>query len=332
MKNTGGMKYNSKFLKEDGSLNYSVYAEYFADNIQRVETIDNIKIAEGFSYDEFLENWNKDIKNNVEKINRFLGLSEPDEDTQKRIMMLTTHQERLFELGIEIDYSNLFFLCLFIKEITTNGYVALLKPSAKDMLSMIGDIGKICITNADGTKIETGYNKFISPIRDCLTQITDVDSNTYEVEKFVKATEVTNKEFFQVQFVYYISRFMNEYFTKAHRKTNCDLSSDEQEIILIIMDYLGLTPVIVTKGRLRQLLQYTNPFNKMNKEGKIIEVFGNSYVEGIGWLPIGFVKYEDWKGKRLDLIGKGDNYKFKLSQLEVGDTIVFTKATEPPKM
>ncbi len=247
-------------------------------------------------------------------------------------MTLTPHQEVLFENGIGIDYSNLFFLCLFIKEIVTNGYVALLKPSAKDMLSMIGDIGKICITNADGTKIETGYNKFISPIKDCLNHITDVDSNTYEVDRLVKATEVTNKEFFQVQFVYYISRFMNEYFTKAHRKTNCDLSFEEQEIILIIMDYLGLTPVIVTKGRLRQLLQYTNPFNKMNKEGKIIEVFGNSYVEGIGWLPIGFVKYEDWKGKRLDLIGKGDNYKFKLSQLEIGDTIVFTKATELPKM
>lgn len=159
-----------------------------------------------------------------------------------------------------------------------------------------------------------------------------MDSNTYEVERLVKATEVTNKEFFQVQFVYYISRFMNEYFTKAHRKSNCDLSSEEQEIILIIMDYLDLTPAIVTKGRLRQLLQYTNPFNKKNKEGKIKEVFGNSYVEGMGWLPIGFVKYEDWKGKRLDLINKSNNYKFKLSQLEIGDTIVFTKASELPKL
>lgn len=326
------MKYNSEFLKENGSLNYSVYAEFFADNIQRVEIIDNIKIAEGLSYDEFLEGWNKDIKNNVEKINRFLGFSEPDKDTQKRIMMLTTHQKVLFENEIGIDYSNLFFLCLFIKEIVTNGYVALLKPSAKDMLSMIGDIGKICITNADGTKIETGYNKFISPIKDCLNNITDVDSNTYEVERLIKATEVTNKEFFQVQFVYYISRFMNEYFTKAHRKTNCDLSSEEQEIILIIMDYLDLTPVKVTKGRLRQLLQYTNPFNKKNKDGKVKEVFGSSYIEGFGWLPIGFVKYEDWKGKRLNLIDNGINYKFKLSQLEIGDTIVFTKATELPKM
>lgn len=326
------MKYNSEFLKEDGSLNYSVYAEYFADNIQRVEIIDNMRIAEGVSYDEFLENWNKDIKNNVEKINRFLGLSETHEETKMRVKMLTQFQKVLFGYGIEIDYSNLFFLCLFIKEITTNGYVALLKPSAKDVLSMIGDIEKICITNADGTKIETGYNKFISPIKDCLTQITDVDSNTYEVEKFVKATEVTNKEFFQVQFVYYISRFMNEYFTKAQRNTVCDLCSEEQNIILIMMNYLGLTPKEVSKGRLRQLLQLTNPFNKKNKEGKVKEVFGNSYVEGMGWLPIGFVKYEDWKGKRLDLIGKGDDYKFKLSQLEIGDTVVFTKATELPKM
>lgn len=326
------MKYNSDFLKEDGSLDYSIYAEFFADNIQRVEIIDNMKIAEGLSYDEFLEDWNKDLNNYVEIINRFLGLPEPDEDAQKRIMKLTTHQEVLFELGIDIDYSNLLFLCLFIREIITNGYVALLKPSVKETLNMIENIQKICFTCADGTIIETGYNKFISPIKDCLNQITDADPNTYEVEKLVKATEVTNKEFFQVQFVYYISRFLNEYFTKAHRKTNCDLSSEEQEIILIIMDYLDLTPVIVSKGRLRQLLQLTNPFNKEGKENKVKEVFSSSYIEGTGWLPIGFVKYEDWNGKKLNLIDKDGAYKLKLSQLEIGDTIVFTKASELPKL
>lgn len=326
------MKYNSDFLKEDGSLDYSIYAEFFADNIQRVEIIDNMKIAEGLSYDDFLEDWNKDIKNNVEKINKFLGLSETHEETKMRVKMLTQFQKVLFEYGIDIDYSNLFFLCLFIREIITNGYVALLKPSVKDTLNMIGNIQKICFTNADGTIIETGYNKIISSIKDCLNQITDADPNTYEVEKLVKATEVTNKEFFQVQFVYYISRFLNEYFTKAHRKTNCDLSSEEQEIILIIMDYLDLTPVIVSKGRLRQLLQLTNPFNKEGKEEKVKEVFSSSYIQDTGWLPIGFVKYEDWNGKKLNLIDKDGTYKLKLSQLEIGDTIVFTKASEFPKL
>lgn len=145
MKNIGSMKYNSDFLKEDGSLDYSIYAEFFADNIQRVEVIDNLKIAEGLSYDEFLEDWNKDINNNVEIINRFLGLSETHEETKMRVKMLTQYKQVLSGYGIDIDYSNLFFLCLFIREIVTNGYVALLKPSAKDMLSMIGDIGKICI-------------------------------------------------------------------------------------------------------------------------------------------------------------------------------------------
>ena len=326
------MKYNSEFLKEDGSLDYSIYAEFFADNIQRVEIIDNMKIAEGLSYDEFLEDWNKDIKNNVEKINRFLGLSETHEETKMRVKMLTQFQKVLFGYGIDIDYSNLFFLCLFIREIITNGYVALLKPSVKDTLKIIGNVQKICFTNTDGTIIETGYNKFISSIKDCLNQITDADSHTYEVEKLIKATEVTNKEFFQARFVYYVARFMNEYFTKAQRNTVCDLCSEEQDIILIMMNYLGLTPKEVSKGRLRQLLQLTNPFNKAGKEEKIKEVFSSSYIRGMGWLPIGFVKYEDWKGKRLDLIDKSNNYKYKLTQLEIGDTIVFTKASELPKL
>lgn len=326
------MKNNNAFLKEDGSLDYSVYAEYFADNIQRVETIGDTKIAEGISYDEFLLEWNKDIINNVEIINRFLGVLEPDDEAFNRSKLLTTFQNYLFEIGIEIDYANFFFLCLFIKEIVTNGYVALLKPSEKDLLSMIGDIRKICITNANGTIIETGNHKFISSIKDCLSQIKDACPSTYEVERLVKATEVTNKEFFQARFVYYVARFMNEYFTKAKRNTVCDLSSEEQDIILLIMTYLGLAPKGVTKGRLRQLLQLTNPFNKDGKEDKVKEVLSNSFIQGTGWLPIGFVKYEDWKGKRLNLIDKDGTYKLKLSQLKTGDSIVFTKASKLPKL
>ena len=68
-------------------------------------------------------------------------------------------------------------------------------------------------------------------------------------------------------------------------------------------------------------------------------------MDGIGLVPISFVKYEDWKDQKLSYIVKSPkevvkdgiktkrtkedrvaaDYKKVLTRLEIGDTIIFTK-------
>ena len=80
------MKYNKEFVK-DGILDYTNYAEFFADNIQYAEEYDEgKKVYEGLSYDDFLVSWNKDIEKNVNEIVEFLRIKEHDEEGEKRLL------------------------------------------------------------------------------------------------------------------------------------------------------------------------------------------------------------------------------------------------------
>lgn len=311
------MRYNSEFLKEDGSLNYSIYAEYFADNIQYAEKYKDEIVFEGLSYDEFLISWNKDIVTNISKIEKFLGINKRNRSEEKRLKELNEFQEKLSHIGINIDFANLFFLCYFIMRVIKTGYLALLKPTPKETLEMIKDITKVTFNNADGDIVGTSYRDILNPIKEALCQITDVDDSTYEVEKLVKIDEISNEEIFQAKFVYYLSRFLKEYFPEATRRRNSYIITIEQELVMYMLTYFGMGNLGISLNRYRQLFMYAK---------NIKERFNYSLIEGYGILPITFVKYENWKGKRLSFIKKSKiPYKSKLYVPKIGETIVFTK-------
>ena len=312
------MLYNSDFLKEDGCLDYSVYAEFFADNIQYAEETDYGKIYEGLSYDDFLISWNKGIEENVREMAKFLCIyNKQDKQEQKRLKELNEFQEKLSGIGINIDFANLYFLCYFIMRVIKTGYIALLKPTPKETLEMIKDFTRVTFTNVDGSKVETDYSTILNPIKETLSQVTNVDNSTYEVEKLVKLDKISNEEIFQAKFVNYLSRFLKEYFTEANRRRNSYIITIEQQLVMYMLTYFGMGNSGISLNRYRQLLMYAK---------NIKERFSYSYIEGHGLLPISFVKYENWKGKRLSYIKKSNiPYKSKLYIPKIGETIVFTK-------
>ena len=61
---------------------------------------------------------------------------------------------------------------------------------------------------------------------------------------------------------------------------------------MYMLSYFGLGNIGISLDRYRQLFMYAK---------KIEERFGYSYIED-KLLPIGFVRYEKWKGKRLSFI------------------------------
>ena len=329
------MKCNSEYLKEDGRLDYSVYAEYFADNIQPYNE-NGEEVLSAMSYDRFLEDWNNNLGKNLNEMSGFLVGNPNDDNKEKMCTKLEACDKELSKKGIDIDYPNLYFLCRYIISLDKGWYLALLKPTTKQTLDMIDDIEKVSFTNKDGNIVETSLNSIISPIKETLANI-EADSSTYEVEKIVRVQEYSNPELFQANFVYLLSRFLREFFPNAIRKTNSYISNPEKELVLVMLSYFGLAPKEgLTLERYRQLRMFAKD---------IVEEFGFFEMDGIGLVPISFVKYEDWKDLKLSYIVKSPkevvkdgiktkrtkeeritaDYKKVLTQLEIGDTIVFTK-------
>lgn len=329
------MKCNSEYLKEDGSLDYSVYAEYFADNIQPFNEKGE-EVLSSISYDRFLEDWNKNLDKNLNEMSSFLVGKPNDDNREKMRTKLEACDKELSKNGIDIDYPNLFFLCRYIIALDKDWYLALLKPTTKQTIEMIGDIEKVSFTNKDGNVVETSLSSIISPIKETLANI-EADSSTYEVDKIVRVQEYSNPELFQANFVYLLSRFLREFFPNARRKTNSYISNPEKELVLVMLSYFGLAPKEgLTLERYRQLRMFAKD---------IVEEFGFFEMDGIGLVPISFVKYEDWKDQKLSYIVKSPkevvkdgiktkrtkedrvaaDYKKVLTRLEIGDTIIFTK-------
>lgn len=319
MKNRISMKFNSEFQKEDGSVDYSVYAEFFADNIQYSEKIEGEKVFEGLTYDDFLIQWNKNVEKNVNEIIKFMGIKKENKKEEKRFNQLTIYQKELSAIGIDLDFANLYFLCYFIMKVIKFGYLALLKPTPKETIDLIKSITKISFTNEDGSIVETSYKEIINPIKNALDLITEADDTTYEVEKLVSIEEITNQEIFQTKFVGYLSTFLREYFPNAIRRKNSYIVPLEQTLVMYMLSYFGLGNEGLSLERYRQLRMNAN---------NIKEHFGHSYIKGVGLLPIGYVRYEDWKGKKLNFIRKDKKpYKFKLYEPKIGEKFVFSKAS-----
>ena len=96
------MKCNSEYLKEDGSLDYSVYAEYFADNIQPFNEKGE-EVLSSISYDRFLEDWNNNLDKNLNEMSSFL-VGNPN-DKQEKVMRtkLEACDKELSKNGIYIE-------------------------------------------------------------------------------------------------------------------------------------------------------------------------------------------------------------------------------------
>lgn len=325
------MKYNRHFLRKDGTLDYRVYAKFFADNIQYLSER-NEEVIDTMTYNSFSVDWNNNLQNYNAMKDFILGGAN-EKGKEERLANMNKHHKALSDIGIKIDFANLYYLCQYIMKMDENWYLALLKPTTKETIEMIGNIKKISFTNTDGGIVETTLSSIIEPIKEVLANITN--NTIYEVDKIVCINEFSNPEILQANFVYFLSRFLREYFPNTTRRSNSYISDPEKYLVLEMLSYFNLAPKEgLSLSRFRQLRMFALD---------IVEHFGFFILEGYGLVPISFVKYEDWKDKKLSYIIKtkkidGEvkrtkedrittDYKKVLSQLEVGDTIIFTKSS-----
>lgn len=133
--------------------------------------------------------------------------------------------------------------------------MALLKPIIEDTLSELSDIKFITFNLKNGETIQSSNSELIKLTLENLHKHSE--ETVYEVEKIVKIEEATNRILLKSAFVYLVASFLNEYFKDFPRRSNCCMvSAKEQELILYIIYFLGLSPVPLIDYRFRQLVSH----------------------------------------------------------------------------
>ena len=116
------------------------------------------------------------------------------------------------------------------------------------------------------------------------------DLSTVGFHRIVKKVDVYTKEYGQIEFVRYISKFLHEYFSSVKRRKNSYLTTTEQKLVCYLLKFFDFTPEIVTESRFRQL------FNNKNKPvDHIMPLFIPGLLETKVKLYLEFIPYSIWR-------------------------------------
>lgn len=283
---TTDTKYNPISVKDAAgkelTLNMWPYAFWFAENIQETVISKEEVYVDGVRIDCFVDLFIKE--NRVRDIEKYI-LDHTCEDFQKQMSE---------KYNVHVNVVALYALCCFIKEIINRRLALLLKPSIKETLEEIGEkehIKDITFSLGDGKS----HTSSAGLLKETLVKaLKETDDSSYEFYKVVKKVDVYSKEYGQIEFVRFLSKFFHEYF-KIHRRKNSYLTSEEQHIIRYFLNYFGFAPVIATESRFRQLfnskVKPVDHFFPLNIPG----VFESNCV-----IYLELLTYSEWKNGRIN--------------------------------
>lgn len=217
------------------------YAIYFFVNIQYKNISENSIYVDGIRIDKYIEYYIKEKK--LFNIESFLMDS----------TCYGLQQEMQEKHNTHINWVALYGLCMYIREIIDRRLAVLLKPSIKDIIDEIRseeNLKEIIFNTKDGRKCKADSIELKKLIIDALKGSSDESVEFYMI---VKKVDVYTKEYGQIEFVRYISRFFHEYFSEVKRRKNSYLTSTEQKIICYLLYFFEFTPELVQESRFRQL-------------------------------------------------------------------------------
>lgn len=271
--------YSDNFDK-NGKFLIDAYINYFIDNIQNKIELDGETYLEGdIGGQKFLAELYSTFQQSEELIRW---------SNDKKLDKL--HQE-LKKAGLKLCPMNFYTLCSYILSVVKEQYLALLKPTIEDTLSELSDIKSITFNLKNGETIQSSNSELIKLTLENLHKHSE--DTVYEVEKIVKIDEATNRILLQSAFVYLVASFLSEYFKDFPRRSNCCIvSAKEQDLILYMLYFLGLSPVPLTDSRFRQLVSHY----KTHRHRVTL-----ANIPDIGLIPIQLIKYKDWKDGNIQI-------------------------------
>ncbi len=218
-----------------------MYAEYFYENIQENITSGGMLYIDGIRLDKYKEYFENEKK--------YLNISNFLEDST-----CCRLQQEMQELhNTHINWVALYGLCMYIREIIDRKLALLFKPTIRETLDEIGDkdnLDSITFNLKGGVSHNSDFfvikEQIIKTLKEC-------NDETYEFHKIVRKVDVYTKEYSQIEFVKYISKFFREYFPNVKRRKNSHLTTTEQRIICYLLKFFEFTPEVVQESRFRQL-------------------------------------------------------------------------------
>ena len=309
----GYVKY-ARYNEELGRYEYnqSVYAQFFAQNIQSYLILEDGTKYYAYPYLKYAKLRDNDSETTLNNIKRIF----PDEQ-------LAGIQNELEEkIGIQVDMINFYVLCDFVNEVVREQYFILLKPTVKDIVAEIKEAKELAITNTDGSNVSITNSKMIEVAIKAMKEC-EYDSKLYEADKIVKLDGFANNIVIQSRFAYYVAATLKEFFPNAKRRKNCCMVSEvEQRLIMRMLSYFKLAPedVTLTTSRFRQLIGF---YKQTKIDNDITNLPLTKLPDEIGYFPIFCVKYEDWDRNNIDW----QNPKLQLHPLKNDDIVTFEDCT-----
>lgn len=226
------------------------YATYFFENIQRKYISEQRVFLDGLRLDKFVEIFIRDKHHH--KIYTFL--------TNKKLCIL--HQEMQEIHATHINLVALYGLCAYIREIISRRYALLLKPTLKDTIEEIGgldNLESVTFNLKNGNKHKTDFCEVKKLLFESLE---GSDLSIVGYHRIVKKVDVYTKEYGQIEFVRYISKFLHVYFSSIKRRRNSYLTTTEQKLVCFLLNFFDFAPEIVTTSRFRQL--FNNKYEEVD--------------------------------------------------------------------
>lgn len=273
-------------------INLWMYANYFFNNIQEKEVSGGLLYIDGIRIDKFKEYFIKE--NKIRTINEFLEDSTCYGLQQEMQELHNTH----------INWVALYGLCMYIREIIDRRLALLLKPTIKETLEEIGDRSNLKSITFNFKKGEPHNSDFFLLKENIVKTLEKCKDDTVEFHKIVRKVDVYTKEYGQIEFVRYISRFFHECFSKVRRRKNSYLTATEQRIICYLLKFFEFSSEVVQESRFRQLFnskyEPLDHFMPLGIPG-IMEAKTKVYME--------FLPYSIWKKGKINPLKSPEMHK-----------------------
>lgn len=273
-------------------INLWMYANYFFNNIQEKEVSGGLLYIDGIRIDKYKEYFVKEKK--------FKNIPDFLEDST----CYGLQQEMLEKHNTHINWVALYGLCMYIREIINRRLALLLKPTIRETLEEIGDMNNlesISFNLKDGT---THTSDFFLLKDNIVKSLKECDDETYCFHKIVRKVDVYTKEYGQLEFVRYISKFFHECFSNVKRRKNSYLTTTEQRIICYLLKFFEFSPEVVQESRFRQLFNSkykpVDHFMPLGIPG-LLEAEAKVYME--------FIPYSIWKKGKINPLNSKELHK-----------------------
>lgn len=259
------------------TVNMWKYAIFFFDKIQYKTISDKSVYLDGIRIDKYIEYYIKEKK--LLNLESFLMDS----------TCYGLQQEMQEKYNTHINWVALYGLCMYIREIIDRRLALLLKPSIKEILDGIkseDNLKEIILSTKDGRKFQADSIELKKVIFCALKESPD---ESVEFYKIVKKVDVYTKEYGQIEFVRYISRFFHEYFSEVKRRKNSYLTSTEQKIICYLLKFFEFTPELVQESRFRQLFN-----SKYKPVDHLLPLSIPGFIKSKASIYLEFIPYRIW--------------------------------------